>query len=134
MTRFTPEWIGASDDAAIPTRVRLRVFERVGGRCQRCGRKIVAGEPWQVDHVQALINGGEHRESNLRPLHERCHVAKTASDVKVKAKVARVKARHLGLAKSRNPMPGGKASRWKRTMSGLVVDRETGMPRGRSTE
>jgi 5-methylcytosine-specific restriction protein A len=34
MTREVPEWIGATDDAAIPARVRVRVFERYEGRCR----------------------------------------------------------------------------------------------------
>lgn len=86
MTRALPEWIGASDDAKVPPRVRVRIFERCGGVCHLSGRKIMAGEAWELDHVIALINGGEHRESNLAPALKAAHRAKTAEDVALKSK------------------------------------------------
>ena len=52
--RSVPEWIGATDDAAIPPRVRLRVFNRYGGICQLSGRKIMPGNEWDADHIKAL--------------------------------------------------------------------------------
>lgn len=67
MTRSIPEWHGATPDSAIPPRVRARVFEANGGICHVSGRKIAAGELWDCEHVIALINGGENRESNLKP-------------------------------------------------------------------
>jgi len=48
--RATEEWIGKHDNAAIPPRVRLRVFGKFGGVCQLSGRKILAGEAWDLDH------------------------------------------------------------------------------------
>lgn len=95
--RATDEWIGSSPDAAIPPRVRVRVFERYDGRCYLTGRKILPGDKWDVDHVIALANGGEHRESNLAPALRDKHREKTAQDVAIKAKSARIRARHLGL-------------------------------------
>ncbi len=97
MTRSTPEWIGASDDAKIPMRVRLRVFERHGGQCHISGRLIRAGEAWECDHVVALCNHGEHRESNLAPALADLHRQKTARDVAEKATVYRKRAKHLGI-------------------------------------
>ena len=97
MSREVPEWIGATDDTAIPMRVKLRVFERHGGVCHLSGRKIAAGEPWDCDHVKALINGGENRESNLAPALKAPHKAKTALDVAEKAKINRKRAKHLGI-------------------------------------
>ena len=41
-----------------------------------------------VDHVRALINGGENRESNLAPILREKHREKTARDIDEKAKVA----------------------------------------------
>lgn len=60
--RALPEWVGKTDNAKIPDRVRLRVFERNGGRCYCCDTLIRAGMAWDCDHVVALINGGKHRE------------------------------------------------------------------------
>lgn len=117
------EWIGKSDDEPIPPRVRVRVFTKFDGICQICTTKIVA-KRWICDHKIALINGGENRENNLQPIHEVCNKAKTAQDVAEKSRVYHKKAKHLGikLRKSR-PIPGSRASGWKRTMSGMVVKR-----------
>ena len=103
--RILDEWIGATPDSPIPPRVRARVFERHGGRCHISGRKIMAGDLWDVDHVVALINGGENRERNLAPALRDKHREKTAADVAEKSKVARVRAKHLGIApKSKRPL------------------------------
>ena len=97
MSRSVPEWIGATPDTAIPMRVKLRIFERHGGVCHLSGRKIAAGEAWDCDHVKALINGGENRESNLAPALKAPHRAKTKADVAEKSRIARKRAKHLGI-------------------------------------
>lgn len=97
MTRTVEEWIGKTDDTPIPPRVKARVFEAHGGVCHLTGRKIRAGEPWDCDHVIALINGGQNRESNLAPALRDKHREKTAEDVGIKSKVARIRAKHLGI-------------------------------------
>jgi 5-methylcytosine-specific restriction endonuclease McrA len=96
MSRSTPEWRGKSDDTKVPTRVRLRVFERHEGKCALSGRKILPGDAWDLDHITALINGGAHVESNLQPVLRDAHRKKTARDVAEKAKVARTRAKHIG--------------------------------------
>ena len=101
MSRTVPEWIAKRDDDAIPPRVKVRVFERHGGRCHISGRLIRAGEAWQCDHIIALINGGEHREMNLAPALTAPHKAKTAEDVAEKSKVYRKRSNHLGIKKPR---------------------------------
>jgi 5-methylcytosine-specific restriction protein A len=102
MTRALPEWIGKSPDSAVPPRVRLRVFDRYEGRCQcGCNRKIMAGERWDCEDTIALINGGERRESNLKPWLTEHHKGKTAQDVAEKSKVYRKRAKHLGIKSSR---------------------------------
>lgn len=124
--RAVDEWIGATDDARIPPRVKLRIWEREGGRCWLTGRKICPGDAYDFDHKVALCNGGEHRESNLAPALRYAHRAKTAEDVKRRAKVDLVRKIHLGIKpQSRNPLPGSKASGWKRRMDGSVVRRDT---------
>lgn len=95
--RSVPLWAGKTDDEAIPKRVRLRVFERHGGRCHISGRRITPSDQWDCDHVIALVNGGRHSEDNLAPALRDPHREKTAEDVKVKSKTARVRAKHLGL-------------------------------------
>ncbi len=95
MPRSTDEWVGATPDPPVPPRVRARVFERHGGVCHISGRKIRAGDAWDCDHRIALVNGGEHRESNLAPALRDKHREKTAEDVAIKSKVARIRAKHL---------------------------------------
>lgn len=97
MTRTVTEWIGKTDDAKIPPRVRLRIFERHHGICHLSGRKIASGEPWDCDHVVALVNGGSHRESNLAPALRDKHREKTKADVAEKATVYRKRLAHLGI-------------------------------------
>lgn len=97
MPRSVPEWIGKTDDAKVPPRVRIRIFEREGGVCHLSKRKIRPGDLWDLDHGLALINGGEHRESNLFPALRDKHREKTKEDVAEKAVTARVKAKHLGI-------------------------------------
>lgn len=122
MSRSVAEWIGKTDDAAIPPRVRLRVFNRHGGICHLSGRRIRAGEAWDLDHLVALCNGGEHRESNLAPaLHDK-HQEKTKADVAEKSVTARIRAKHLGIKKP-SSFPGSRDSGWKKKMDGTVVRR-----------
>jgi 5-methylcytosine-specific restriction endonuclease McrA len=101
MSRSTPEWIAKHDDQSIPPRVRLRVFERHGGICHISKRKIMPGEAWDCDHFIALINGGEHREANLRPALQKYHRIKTVEDVKEKAVTARKRMANLGIKPKR---------------------------------
>ena len=97
MTRSVPEWIGKTDDTAAPKHVRLRIFKAHNGVCHISGRKIMPGEPWDLDHIIALINGGENRESNMAPALRDKHKKKTAKDVAEKARVDRKMAASIGL-------------------------------------
>ena len=123
MPRTLPEWIGATDDAMPPPRVRLRIFEAHGGCCHVSGRKIRPGDEWHLDHVMALIDGGENRECNLAPILAVEHKAKTAEEVARKAKVDRVRKKHLGIKARKSVIPGSRASKWKRTVDGRTVRR-----------
>jgi 5-methylcytosine-specific restriction protein A len=123
MVRQVPEWIGKTDDAPIPARVRLRVFDRYDGRCSISGRKINAGDNWHVDHIVALSCGGRHCESNLAPSLVKPHKLKTRADVTLKSTIYRKRCRHLGLKKSKRPLPGSRASGWKKCLDGRVIKR-----------
>ena len=124
MSRSVVFWFGNRDDAAIPPRVRLRVFERHGGICQcGCGRKIGAGERWDCDHIVALINGGLHCESNLQPLLLAHHKDKTRRDVAIKSKSNRVRARHLGIKRKRVSFATNRDGKFKKRMDGTIERR-----------
>jgi 5-methylcytosine-specific restriction protein A len=133
MSRSLPEWIAESDDAKIPPRVRLRVFDKAAGRCEGCARKLRPGDGWQADHIKSIINGGANRESNLQLLCSWCHKEKTAGDVAEKAVTYRKKSKNAGIRKP-SRMAGSRDSNIKIKMDGTVVDRRTGLPieRGRN--
>lgn len=95
--RAVPEWVGKTPNTPIPPRVKARVFLAHGGRCYLSGRKIIPGDAWDAEHVVAIINGGENRESNLKPALRDKHKPKTADDMAIKSKTARVRAKHLGI-------------------------------------
>lgn len=98
MSRAVDLWVGATDDAAIPARVKLRIWNREGGRCSLTGRKILVGEPFDYEHRIALCNGGRHAEDNIvLALRGKVHQAKTAQDVALKAKTDRMAKKNLGL-------------------------------------
>ncbi len=108
MARTTEEWIGKSDDSAIPPRVKLRIFEEYKGHCNKCTCKIVGKLIPQYDHIIALINGGENRESNLQLICSECHKSKTTLDVAEKSQMYHKRIRAAGIKKRRRTIPGRK--------------------------
>lgn len=121
MSRSVTEWIGKSDDTAVPPRVRLRVFDAKNGRCHNCTRQIRDGERWTCEHLVAIINGGENRESNLDVTCDNCLPGKNAKDVAEKSRVATKRKKHLGIkSKQVRPLPGTRASGIRKRLSGKV--------------
>jgi 5-methylcytosine-specific restriction protein A len=116
MARSTKEWIGNTDDTPIPPRVKLRVKSRANDCCQICGVRVRQGGG-DIDHICAIIAGGENRENNLRFLCRNCHAGKTRSDVSEKAKTARTQASLAGFKNTRKPYylpkPKPKRGRWE---------------------
>ncbi len=106
---------------------RLKLFEAFQGRCVLCDRKIEVGEPWIDEHLRALGLGGSNVAENRGPAHKACAVAKAHGkdgDLARIAKAKRVKMRHIGVKTRKGPpMPGSKASPWKRRMDGTLERR-----------
>lgn len=126
MSREVPEWIGKTDDSRPPPRVRVRVFEKHGGICYLTSRVIRAGDKWELEHIIAIINGGENRESNLAPALVAPHKIKSAEDMRQKSKNYRVRAKHLGIRKpSRLQSRGFPKSAPQRTASRPIERRHT---------
>lgn len=115
MSREIPEWRGKTDDTPAPPRVRLRIFERHNGVCYLSGRRIAAGEPWDLDHIKPLCLGGENRESNLAPALRDKHKEKTRGDVAAKAKSYKARRRNAGVKKQRT------ITRWRRFSGEIVI-------------
>lgn len=124
MARSVDEWIGRTDDAKVPPRVRLRIFDRENGICHLTGRKIdPVRDAWDLDHKVSLILGGEHRETNLFPALKEAHKRKTATEIAVKSKIARVRKKHIGIKPEKAT---GFNKRLGRRMNGDVYDKRTG--------
>lgn len=126
MPRAVPEWVGKTDDSAVPGRVKDRILRRQTDLCAgaACTVTFSGAEKPEFDHIVPLILGGQNRERNLQALCRSCHGAKSQVDVRVKAKVASVRAKHLGLkAPPRNLIAGSRSSKWKRRVDGTTVPR-----------
>ena len=106
MSRAVAEWIAKNDDQKVPPRVRQRIFDRAGGKCHLTGRQIAPGEAWELEHITALILGGQHRESNLAPALVEPHKRKTAAEMAIKAKIAAIRKKHLGITGPKQTIPG----------------------------
>jgi 5-methylcytosine-specific restriction endonuclease McrA len=111
--------VASHDDQAIPPRVKVRVFEKASGRCAECTLSIVGKLLPSYDHIQALINGGEHRESNLQLLCVPCHAVKTRADVAEKSVSAGKRRNAIGIKKPRT------MTRWRKFNGDIVfADRQ----------
>ena len=120
--RSVPEWIGKTSDTPVPPRVKLRVFEHYNGVCYLSKRKIKPGEAWDMDHIIAICNGGQNRENNLAPALTKSHRTKTATDLAEKAKIDKIRKRHLGITKPKSNLSN---SKFKKLINGTVVNRTT---------
>lgn len=129
--RAVTEWIGKTPDTPVPPRVKMRVLKRYGFKCYLTGEDIRPGDAWDADHVLAITNGGENRESNLAPALKQAHRDKTRRDVRVKSKREKSLKKKYGLTKPKRPMAGSRNSNIKMTIAHGPVDRRTGKPIGR---
>ena len=101
------EWVGKTADSAIPPSVVLRIIETWGRQCYLTGVSFGALTP-DMEHKLALhacqgLNG--NRESNLRPVLPAAHKKKTAKEKQVQAKVDAQAIAHMGLKKTKHPIP-----------------------------
>ncbi len=121
---------------------KARLFQAHNGQCAECGSKIEAGEV-EWDHIKERrmavdeTDAAEREQlANFQPLCPPCHGAKTAewSGIHAKAKrqagetgqrARRERAKERGTYKplSGRPMPGTKASGFKRKFNGEVERR-----------
>ena len=118
------EDVGTTVRRKLTPHRRLKVWEKTGGVCVLCDHPIDGvRERWIIEHIRALELGGADELNNMGPAHEACALTKTRDDHRRTAQAKRQKIRHIGAEASRRPLPFGKSSLWKRTLSGKVVPR-----------
>jgi hypothetical protein len=78
---------------------------------------------WRADHIRRWAEGGEDTPENLRPICTTCDVTEKApNDTREVAKGKRIRdLTYIG--KRGRPMPGSKASGWRKRMDGTVERR-----------
>ena len=100
---------------------KARLFYERGGRCHRCKRKLRPGDKWTDEHVSALQNGGTNAWENRDITCSWCFKPKNKEDAKKAAKGRAVATRACGAHRAKKPMPGSKASKFKKHMDGRVT-------------
>lgn len=90
MNPFSHHRRGAMNELRI-----AKIYARYGGHCASCGRKLTAGEDYEIDHKIALANGGSDDDDNLQLLCAGCHILKTGDDVSDAAKGKRRYRKHV---------------------------------------
>lgn len=110
----------------FPKAVKVAAFQRANGHCENpeCGARLTVGK-FHYDHVLADGLGGEPTLDNCACLCSACHSAKTGRhDVPKIAKAKRQHAGHIGARKpTSRPIPGSKASGWRKRMDGTAERR-----------
>ena len=114
-----PTDVGTTPRQTMSTTRRLKIFEGCKGLCILCGTKIKPGDAWTIEHIVPLGLGGPDNDGNCAPAHETCRRIKDKADVAAIAKAKRRKAKHYGaIKKTSRPIPGSKASGWRKPMNG----------------
>lgn len=117
------EDVGTTRRGSISGRRKLAIWEREHGKCMVCSTKLLPGK-FIFEHVRPLGLGGEDTDDNIRLTCKGCASEKTKADMAAITKAKRQKAAHLGLKKSKTPLPFGRGSKFKKKMDGTVVRRE----------
>lgn len=109
---------------AFPKSVKVAAFERASGNCEICTARLYPPR-FHYDHILPDWLGGKPTLENCQCLCENCHRSKTSSqDVPRIAKAKRQRDKHIKARKYRKPMPGSRASGWRKRMDGTVERRE----------
>ena len=105
-------------------KVKLEAYTRANGHCEVCTAKLFVGK-FRYDHVLPDALGGEPTLANCRVTCDACDREKTyGQDIPFIARAKRIAAKHAGAkAPSRNPLPGGRRSKWRKKINGEVVPR-----------
>ncbi len=124
MPRKVPEWKGKTPDSRPPWSVIERLLEKQDHKCNGpCQQPIGPGNPYDVDHIIELKDGGENREGNLQLLCRKiCHHDKSTKRQVARARETRKRKKNSGYKGTKRKWPGHE--KWKRMPDGRVVRRE----------
>lgn len=81
--------------AVLSEQKAAKLFLEHGGCCDRCGRKLMAGDDWIVEHVLALENGGTNDWANLGITCSWCKPSKDAADHKAAGHMRRAATKQI---------------------------------------
>jgi 5-methylcytosine-specific restriction protein A len=104
--RSTEEWVGKTADTwPPPPTVQLRVLMRQNGKCAITGHEFKPGDKKALDHIKALADHGENRESNLQwIMEELAHRPKTAAENSARAPIVQRAKTHAGIGRDKQPV------------------------------
>lgn len=115
-------------------KTKRAALERSGGRCEadgalyglpvgtRCANDLARGVIF--DHVIADHNSRDNSLENCKSICFPCNRFKTHKhDAQMIAKTRHQFDKHHGIKDNSRPMPGSRASNWKKRMDGTVVRR-----------
>lgn len=97
-----------SERQEFSKRVKVLAFQAVGGRCPNCSARLGPGNV-EFHHATECTYSGTGGIENCIPLCKTCHKAITKERAPVIAKSNRIRAKHLGIRKSKQPIKG-----WRR--------------------
>jgi hypothetical protein len=113
---------------------RREALKRAKGRCEavgewyglepgkRCETPLAHGV--EFDHVDLDANSRDNSLENCAAVCIPCHRHKTAKhDIPLAAKTLRQQDKFNGIRRSSRPLPGSKASGWRKRMDGTVERR-----------
>ena len=110
----------------FPKSVKDAAWDRCDGFCERkdCTREIERHEA-EFDHVLACGLGGDATLANCEVLCPKHHRQKTGThDIPRMAKADRARAKIMeGKKRKSRPIPGSRGTKWKKKLSGEVVER-----------
>lgn len=115
-----PHAFTTSERKALTPQQKARLFLERGGRCHRCRRKLGPSDKWTDEHVIALQNGGTNAWKNRDVCCGWCFKPKNREDAKKAARGRKVATRACGAHRAKNPMPGSRASKFKKHFDGSV--------------
>lgn len=127
LTIYFPWMVPLDKRPHLSDRERMRLFRLHKRTCHICGFPIDAlTQQWDIEHViqRFMLGAAADTDDNMKPAHRSCHKGKSKGDAGDRAKAIRRETKQAGGHRSKNPLPGGRNSRWKRKLDGTVVERK----------